>query len=188
MRVPRGISLLCMAACVLGVGCGEKERPPDDPGVEAVLRSGAGDNRQTIQAFVKERGLEGLKKLLEKDSIRARIVGITGLGMLRGNREATELLLKHANGQDTEEAYWAIIALAYQGAPEAKDLIQKFMQSEEARLREGACVAIQEYRDETLYPLLDAALSDPNPAVQGVAQMMKQIIRDGQAVKHPKGD
>jgi len=174
-------------ACLLALGCTGSQEEKKDRNVEAVLRVPAGDNRQAIRKFVKEEGLEGLKRLLKSDSTRAHIAAITGLGELKDSDEATKLLLERANGKDTEEAYWALIALAHKGAPQARELIRKFFQSEEPRLREAACIAIKEYGDEALYPLLNTAAHDTDRVVQRVAARMSRIIKDGQAVKPPTG-
>lgn len=182
--------ILCMVtlSCVgfayfLASGCGRQRVPKDVSRAERVAKMPAGDNNQAIREFVEAEGFPGLKRILdESDSSTARMVAITGLGMLKDNAEATQLLIQIVNGEDPEESYWAIIAIADQGAPEAKELITKAIESDDARRREGACTAIMKYGDESLYPLLNAALNDPDSGVKGAARRAKLFIREGQVV------
>ncbi len=193
MRTPACLAALLALACLALVGCGgkgEKTSPDDREALDTLMRGGAGDNKRAIQEFVEKKGLPGLKRLLENDSARARMLALSGLGMLKGNAEATQLLLKSVNGEDTEDAYWAIIALGYQRAPQAKEAIEKAFQGQDARRRAGACIAIKEYGDQSLYPLLDAALGDEDFEVKRTAEKMKifiargQVVKDGKAVDH----
>ncbi|HUT32519.1 MAG TPA: HEAT repeat domain-containing protein [Planctomycetota bacterium] len=179
MRNPLGV---CLALACLVLGCGKEEAPEDVRRVEAVLRTGAGDNKRAIREFVKEEGLTGLERLLASDSANVRMLALSGLGYLEGDAKATQLLLKFVHGEDSQDAYWAIIALGYQGAPEVKEAIQKVLQSQDPHRRAGACIAIKECGDESLYPLLDVALRDEDPGVRLTAEKMKLFIAEGQAV------
>ncbi len=180
--LPNALLPALALACLLASGCGETKSKSLSDRARKIARTTAGTNKQDIEEFVKEVGLPGLKRLLENDSAEGRMVAITGLGMLKGEREATELLIKFASGDDPDDAYWAIIALGHQGAPEAKEQIEKLMKSGVPRVRVGACLAIKEYGDESLYPLLDAAENDEDPMVQRAAQKAKLLIKEGQAV------
>ena len=183
-----GLLFACIvAACLVVAGCGKDETPPEVKRAEAALRAGtAGDNKRAIMDFVEQEGLPGLKRLLGAESASVRMFALTGLGTLKGNAEATQLLIGVANGEDSSDAYWAIAALGYQGAKEAKELIQKAMEGQDARRRAGACIAIKEYGDESLYPLLDAALNDEDPEVRRTADKMKLLVTQGQVVKDGK--
>lgn len=187
--------ILCACLVVLlAAGCGSKKAPKDVRRASAIAKLPAGDNNQTLRQFVQEAGLEGLKKILEQakdesddEFTRARMVAITGLGMLRGNAEATQILLDFVEGDDSEAAHWAIIALGYQKAPEAKDAITAMMKSDDPHRRAGACMAIKEYGDASLYPLLDAAAADdPDPKVRKVAEKARLLIQQGQVVTEGK--
>lgn len=175
------VTCLSILAALL-VGCGKDSQPEESRRAEKVLWAGAGDNKQSFIKFVKEEGLPGIKGLLKSDSSQDRMFAITCLGLLKDNAEATELLLKSANGEDSEDAYWAIIALGAKGAPEAKDLIEKFLKSDDPRRREGACEAIGQYADTSLYPLLAAAARDDDPRVRRAATRTLQTIREGKVV------
>ena len=107
---------------------------------------------------------------------------LTCLGMLKENQEATDLLIKFANGEDSEDSYWAVIALGAKGAPEAKAVIETLLKSEDPRRREGACEAIGQYGDTTLYPLLGAAARDDDPRVRHAAERTLQTLKEGKVV------
>ncbi|MBM4035870.1 MAG: HEAT repeat domain-containing protein [Planctomycetes bacterium] len=184
MRGYAGLALCFGLACLLAAGCGGEKKPKNVQRAESVALEGAGGNKVGLKELVEEEGLAGLKRILaESDSSRARMVAITGLGMLKKDAEATELLVGLAEGEDSEEAHWAIVALADQGAPEARDLITKLLSSGDPRRREGACIAVKEYADQSLYPLLDKALNDPDGRVKAVAEQVKVLIRVGQLVR-----
>jgi len=194
MRTTTGLIALLTLGCVGLVGCGGGEKgPPDVKRAHAVLNAGAGDDKQAIKKFVEEEGLPGLKRQLESDSSEVRMLALTGIGMLKGNAEATQVLLKYVNGEDSQDAYWALMALGYQGAPEAKEAIEKAFQGKDAHRRAGACLAIKEYGDTSLYPLLDAAMSDEDFEVKRTAEKMKvliargQVVQDGKAVETGEG-
>jgi len=178
-----GLAISLVVACLIAPGCGENKTKQRDNRARKIAWTQAGENnRDRIAEFAKQEGLPGLKELLASDSSMARMVAITGLGMLKGDREATELLIKLASGEEPEDAHWAIIALANQGAPEAKELIQKLIRAENPRVRIGACLAIKEYGDASLHPLLDTAAQDSDPSVQRAAEKAKLLIREGQVV------
>jgi len=184
----RWLALLALG-CLGLVGCGsrgEQTTSEDREALETLVKGGAGDNKQAIREFVEKKGLPGLKRLLETDSARARMLALAGLGMLKGDAEATQLLLKYVNGEDSQDAYWAIVALGYQGAPQTKEAIEKLFQGQDPKRRAGACIAIKEYGDQSLYPLLDAALSDEDFEVKRTAEKMKTLIARGQVVKDGK--
>ena len=115
-------------------------------------------------------GVPWLKKHLEGDDRLWRDAVILALGHRTGDREATELLLALCDGDDVEDAGSAVIALAIQGEPEAKDAIARSAAAGSPLLREGAVNAIVESRDESLYPLLDALAQDPDARVASAAQ------------------
>jgi HEAT repeat protein len=184
MRELAGTALCLSLASLLAAGCGGEKKPKNVQRAESVMLTGAGDDKQALKKYVEEEGVAGLKRILdESDSSRARMVAISGLGMLKKDPEATKVLIGLVEGEDSEEAHWAIIALGYQGAPEARDLIAKLMQSNDPRRRAGACLAIKEYGDESLYSLLDNALNDSDPGVKRSAEKAKLLIREGQLVR-----
>ena len=179
----RAFFALCLSiVAVVLLGCGKDAKEKDPGRVAKILNTGPGDRRQSINKFVQEEGLPGIKRLLETDSSQNRMFALTCLGLLKDNAEATELLLKFADGEDSEDAYWAIIALGAKGAPEAKDLIEKLLKSEDPRRREGACEAIGQYGDTSLYPLLVAAARDDDPRVRRAAERTLLTLREGKVV------
>ena len=137
------------------------------------------NNKSVVTEFAKKKGVEGLKPLLKSESANARMAAIIALGTLKGDKEATRVLIELAGGKNVEDAHNAIIAIASQGAPEAREVITKAFESPDVGRREAACVAVYEYRDESLYPLLDAALDDEDESIQLVASRIKDLIRYG---------
>lgn len=177
------LGILCLAAgCD---GCGRRRAPRSVREAKRLANLPAGDNKQALKQFVNEQGFDGLKRILDRadeEHMAARLVAIGGLGMLAHEPKATQLLLQLCDGEDPELAHWAIIALGSQGAPEAKDAIARLIKSPDPERRAGACLAIKEYGDESLHPLLDAALDDPDSQVKLAAQMAKRLILEGQVV------
>lgn len=177
------LGILCLApGCD---GCGRRRAPRSVREAKRLASLGTGDNKQKFGEFVKEQGFDGLKRIIERadeDHMAARLVAISGLGMLADDPKATQFLIQLCDGEDPELAHWAVIALAHQGAPEAKDAIARLIKSPDPERRAGACLAIKEYGDESLHPLLDAALDDPDSQVKLAAQMAKRLILEGQVV------
>jgi len=161
--------LLCaagmLAVALIIVGCGgksEEERAGD------ILVSEGGAKERVSE--LAQKGLPHLKKLLESTSSRTRLVAISALGELKGNQEATNILVGITKGKEPTDTYFAAIALAHQGASEAKTVIETLFKHNDPYLRQGACCAIGEYGDKALYPLLDEALDDPDPSVRTAAE------------------
>ena len=144
-----------------------------------VLRQNTAGSKGVAVEFAKKQGVEGLKPLLKSESANVRTAAIIALGTLKGDKEATKVLIELARGKDVEDAHNAIIAIASQGAPETREVITKAFESPDVRRREAACMAVYEYRDESLYPLLDAALDDEDEFIQVVASRIKGLIRYG---------
>jgi HEAT repeat protein len=120
-----------------------------------------------------EKGLPHLEKLLESKSRVTRMAAIDAMGYLKDDPKATELLIKMTKSSDDNDASCAIVALAHQGAPQTKDLINEFIKHENPAFREAACVAIGVYGDKSLYPLLARASRDPSITVQNTASMIR---------------
>jgi len=186
-----------LSAALLGLlaaGCGGGKAPKDVRRAVDIALLPAGDNKRELRKFVEDEGFEGLKSVLDQadeNHLAARLTAIAGLGMLKDDPKATELLLQLVDGQDSESAHWAVIALGEQGAPEAKDAIAKMMKSDDPRRRVGACFAIRQYGDTSLYSLLDAASGDPAAEVRQAAAEAKRLIQLGQVVtegKTPQGE
>lgn len=175
----RTLCLLLAAILALALaGCGSKREKQSraDKEVQELLSITMNENKPRLKAFAEKKGVAGLKELLKEDSARVRMVALTCLGLLKGNAEATATLVAAADGADSEDAYWAVVGLAAQGAPEAKEVIEKMIRSEDPRRRQGACVAIYEYGDSSLYPLLEATCDDPEPSVQAVARQLRNML------------
>ena len=169
-------SALAMALLVVlaaGCGCGKSSEEQ----AEDVLRGQMGykDGVQKIAA----KGLGHVKGLLASKSQMTRMTAIQALGLLKDNKEATQLLIDLMNKNDFNESWAAILALGVQGPPEAKDILKKAAESPNPRFREAACAAIYEYGDKSLYPLLDKAANDPDTTVQSAAAIAKQRITAG---------
>jgi HEAT repeat protein len=177
----RAFFALCLSiVAVVLLGCGKDAEEKQSDRVAKILLTA--NNREAVKEFAQKEGLPGIKRLFETDSSQNRMFGITCLGLLKDNQEATDLLIKFANGEDSEDSYWAVIALGVKGAPEAKAQIEKLLKGEDSRRRQGACVAIAEYGDTTLYPLLGAAARDDDPRVRRTAERALQTIREGKVV------
>jgi HEAT repeat protein len=155
-------------------------RTAEDEAADVLRQNTAGSKRVAVE-FAKKQGVEGLKPLLKSESANVRTATIIALGTLKGDKEATRVLIELANGKDVEDAHNAIIAIASQGAPEAREVITKAFESPDVRRREAACMAVYEYGDESLHPLLDAALDDEDDFIKLVASRVKELIRYGHA-------
>lgn len=173
--VRRLLSVTGILAVALAIGgCGgktEEDRAGD------ILVSGGGARERVSE--LAQKGVPHLQKLLESTSARTRLVAISALGELKGDKEATKLLLGLTESNEPSDAYYALIALAHQGAPEAKAVIEKFFEHSDPYLRQGACCAIKEYGDKALYPLLDQAMDDPDEKVRQTAEAIKARIETG---------
>jgi len=169
---------LCMASLGIALwGCGKKEANAE---AKKVNFAGISGEKERIRQWATEKGVPGLEAILkdEASSSADHIAAISGLGTLKDNKDATAALVRLARGADLEDAYWAIIALGVQGAPETGELLREFSKSPDARRREAACLGIYEYGDETLYPLIDEALRDDDRAVKAAAELSKRRIQD----------
>lgn len=157
---------------VAGCGCGKSSEEQ----AEDVLRDQMGykDGVRKIAA----KGFGHVKGLLESKSQMTRMTAIQALGLLKDNKEATDLLVELMKKNDYNESWAAILALGVQGSPEAKGIIKQAFESPNERFREAACAAIYEYGDATLYPLLDKAMDDPDLTVQSAARDAKIRIKD----------
>ena len=157
--------------------------------IDLVLRTSLGNRKQRVAEVAKESGVEGLKPIAldPEQSIRRRMIAILALGTLRGNKEATRVLIGLANGQDAEIAYWAIIALGTQRSAEAAGLIRKFIKHPNPHLRAAACFAIYEYGDKALHSLLEEAASDSSDEVKRAADLMLDWIVNGPPAKPSSG-
>jgi len=141
------------------------------------LLDSAGDQKEKIRALARK-GVPYLATLLKSERRIIRSAALMALGAVETDgKKATALLVERCNGKDTEDAYFALIALARRRAPEAKGLIPRFVKSPKPRLRGAACFAIWEYGDRTLHPLLDKLQADADRGVQGSARMAKGLIR-----------
>lgn len=153
---------LVMAAFI-GAGCGGQSE--EEEITDIILEKGA--RRPQVIALAKEKGVEGLAPHVKSENPRVRMVVITALGTFKDNEKATDILLDVLKrSEDTTDLYYAIIALAEQGAPQAKEIIEKHFKSDSARLREAAVLAIGKLGDKSLYPLVMEAMRDPAPLVQ----------------------
>jgi len=156
---------------LLACGCGGRG---DDESKIPEATSWPNEDKLEVAKLAKK-GLAHLKPLLKSKKTKVRMVAISALGEIRDNPKATALLLEAVNGKDPHDVYWAIIALGRQGAPQAKGVIERFMESQDTSLVKAACSAIGEYGDKSLYPLLDQALDDEDPGVQSHAKLIKDL-------------
>ncbi|MBL7222825.1 MAG: HEAT repeat domain-containing protein [Candidatus Brocadiae bacterium] len=161
----RRLPILILGAVVLLAGCGGKST--EEELVEVSNTSGI--QRMKIEELAKK-GVPAIQPLLKSKKMTVRLAAIGALGFLKKNPEATQLLVGVAKGDQDEEAYFAIIALARQRAGEAKAVIEEAMKSKVARRRQAACIAIAEYGDEALYPLIIKAAQDRDRGVAKTAQ------------------
>jgi HEAT repeat protein len=115
------------------------------------------------------KGVGAVKPLLQSDRRPVRLAAINALGSIKGDAEATRLLVELVKGTDVEDAYFAIIALSRQRAAEAKAIVESSFQSTKPRLREAACVAVALLDDPELYPLVVKAATDSDPSVASAA-------------------
>jgi HEAT repeat protein len=149
--------VVAVVALVVGACGGGSEEM--DPGTYQ-----SGLQRQRIEELAKQ-GVPAVQPLLKSPRREVRLNAIGALGSMKGNAEATRLLLDLAKSSDEQDAYFALIGLARQQAAEAKGLIAGAFQSPNPRLREAACIAVAELGDKSLYPLVLKALNDPDPSV-----------------------
>lgn len=155
-------------AFVGGCGC---RKSPEEKAEDILMKEHS--SKEAIGELAK-RGTPRLAKLLESKSSRTRMPAITALGEIKGDPEATKLLVKATESEDDSDVYFALIALANQGAAEAKALIERFITHENPYFREAACHAIGVYGDKDLYPLLDKAMRDPIPTVGSAASLVRK--------------
>ncbi len=163
-----GIALALAAACVAGCGCGQSS----EENAEDILVVHGG-SKEMVSELAKK-GVPHLRKLLASKSSRTRMTAISALGEIKGDAEATELLIQCSQSETDTDVYFALIALANQGASETKELAETFFKHKNPYFRESACVAIGIYGDKALYPLLDKATHDPVISVQNTAFMVKE--------------
>ncbi len=162
------VSIALILAFVGGCGC-RKSR--EEKAEDILLKHSS--SKEEISELAKK-GVSHLAKLLESKSSRTRMAAITALGEIKDNPEATRLLVKATESENDSDVYFALIALANQGAAEAKALIERFFTHENPYFREAACHAIGVYGDKDLYPLLDKAMRDPVPTVGSAASLVKK--------------
>jgi len=181
--------LLLVAIIALGLWACESAQRTARERIIKILRTSLGNRKQRVAEVAKESGVEGLKPIAfdPEESMNLRITAIQALGTLRGNKEATRVLIELANGQDAEIAHWAIIALGTQRSAEAAGLIRKFIKHPNPHLRAAACFAIYEYGDKALHPLLEEAASDTSDEVKRAATLMLDWIVTGPPAKPPTG-
>ncbi len=182
------LSHLLLVATVGLWGCGSAERSARRD-LGGILRTSLGNRKERIAEVARRAGVEGLKPIAldPEESMKLRMTAIQALGTLRGDKDATRLLIELANGQDAEIAHWAIIALGTQRSAEAADLIRKFIKHPNPHLRAAACFAVYEYGDKALHPLLEEAASDPSDEVKRAAVLMLDWIVTGPPAKPPTG-
>ena len=167
------IAIASVLAFVGGCGCGKSSEEK----AEDILFDKGGVKSEVSK--LAEKGLPHLKGLLASKSSRTRMTAISAVGELKGNQEATQALIKMTESETDTDVYFALIAIAHQGAPEAKALIEKFFEHENPYFREAACCAIGEYGDKELYPLLGKAMRDKAVSVQNAASMVKERYKVG---------
>jgi HEAT repeat protein len=157
------LSVLGVALAV--AACGRSEAERDDAAAKALLFQ-EGGFKTGNEKLAKEKGVDGLAKMLQSKSQVTRMAAISALAYFKNDAKATKLLVDILTaGKDPNDSYFALIALASQGAPQAKEMIEKHFRGDDAYVREAAVQAIGILGDKSLYPLLTKALSDPNPGV-----------------------
>ena len=152
------------AAALLLASCGGEDPQKK---IEQDFRSSGVQVEKIAELAAK--GVGAIKPLLKDDRRPVRLAAINALGSIKGDAEATRLLVELASGSDVEDAYFAMIALARQRAAEAKALVEKAFQSSQSRVREAACIAVAHLGDPALYPLVEKAATDPDPSVASAA-------------------
>ena len=167
---------MALLACLGLAGCGCSEKTASKDALEIMIQGGGGGDPAKIEKVAKEKGVAYLKPLLKSEKSYERVFAIAGLGCLKGDREATQALLEVINAKSAHEAGIALCSLARQNAPETKELIERFLRYKNGNLRMAALHAIREYGDKSLYPLLDKALSDKEPAVRSTAKTVKKLL------------
>lgn len=167
--LPASIAIALAGLLALGCGGNEedelKQRAADTPVQKVALKELAKKETAEIAPY------------LQSKNRRVRLTGINALGYKKGDEEATRLLMEVANGEDQQDAMFAIPALARQRAPGIQDIIKKFIESPDAKRRAGAYKAIGELGDKSLYPLLDQAADDPDPRVRKAAEGTKRFYK-----------
>jgi HEAT repeat protein len=158
--------LAVVALALVTTGCGGKSE--EEHVSDLILEKGA--RKPAVIAYAKEKGVEGLAPHVKSENARVRMVVISALGTFKNDEKATEILLDVLkNSQDTNDIYYAIIALAEQGAPQAKEIIEKHFKGDSPRLREAAVLGIGLLGDKSLYPLVIQAMQNPDLKVQHIA-------------------
>jgi len=172
--------LLALAVLLSLCACESRQRTAVKE-LKGYLRTSLGNRKQKISEIAKEAGVQPLKEIaLDPDeSMRLRVAAIEALGTLRGEKEATKVLIQLANGQDAEMAYSAIIALGVQRAPESAEELKKFIKHPNPHLRAAACFGIYEYGDKALHPLVEEAANDQNDEVTRAANLVLDWIVNG---------
>jgi HEAT repeat protein len=156
-------------------GCGGGGGSATERAFQKVFADEAGQ-KAAIENLAKK-GVEFVKPALKSKIANVRIGALEALALIKEGdegREATKLLIEATKGADINDVGFAIISLGRQRAPEAKDLIVGFFNGPNPRLRLAACMAIGEYGDRSLYPLLDKAAYDENENVRQAASRVKQ--------------
>ena len=171
------IIVAAAAALAAAIGCGSKQKAADKEIVRVPLEFGG--RPDALAAWAVKAQVKGIKPYLKSEKNPERITAINALGCLKGNAEATQLLLEIAHGSDARDAGFAILGLAHQGAPEAKAEIERAFASPEASLRRDACMAIGEYGDKSLYPLLEKASVDDDVIVRNGAAIAAKRLETG---------
>jgi len=170
-------------AVLLTGGCGSREDAAEGD-LSKIAKATLG--KEEIEKLAQEKGVPGLRPLLKSEKSENRMLAILALGNLKGNEEATQLLVELAKGPDPEHAQFAILALGIQGGPQPKQVIEEIItKSDDPHRRAAACRAIYEmvvrHNDKSLAPLLDTALSDEDPKVRSAAKAMKRNIEHWEA-------
>jgi len=167
-------------AMALVLGCGGKEKTPEVTIEDIAIKYGG--RPEVLADWARKAKVAGIKPYLTSQNNPNRITAINALGCLKGNPEATQLLIGIADGPNPQDALFATMALGRQGAPEAKAVIERFFQSPDPALRKAACMAIGVYGDRALYPLLDKAATDDDPAVRMAAGVARNL-RDFEKIR-----
>jgi len=162
------VAVALILAFVGGCGC---RKSPEEKAEDILLKHSS--SKEGISELAKK-GVSRLAELLESESSRIRMVAISALGEIKDDPEATKLLVTMTESEHDSDVYFAIIALANQGAAETKALIERFFTHENPYFREAACHAIGVYGDKDLYPLLGKAMRDPIPTVGSAASLVKK--------------
>ncbi|MFP4056643.1 MAG: HEAT repeat domain-containing protein [Candidatus Brocadiia bacterium] len=165
---------LCAALAALALcGCGEEE--PEY--IEEVPLSPPPIIKDYKE--LAKRPISELRAMLESDRVQVRRMVAVALGLKTDETdEVKATLLELTEDVNAEVASDALVAMAMQGFPETKELIRQFAESDDPERRIGACMAIGEYGDSTLYPLLrNMASSDPSGKVRRRAEVIDQQRR-----------